>query len=211
MHTGFKELDKLIDLNEPQLIALTGSTLVDMLSGDIANNICLHQEKEVLEIVSHKKEYLIKRLFVNQANVDYRNWTLKDKYTDAELKQIGQATVNLIEVTKRLPTILETEIMNLKDIKQYIEAYANNYADRDTIETLIVLDIFPLNNKYHIEKYEGECVGFIKDISIIRKRLKCPIIFVYYGNFRRIKSYVDKIIITTDKELQNRNIELRSI
>ena len=211
MHTGFKELDKLIDLNEPQLIALTGSTLVDMLSGDIANNICLHQEKEVLEIVSHKKEYLIKRLFVNQANVDYRNWTLKDKYTDAELKQIGQATVNLIEVTKRLPTIVETEIMNLKDIKQYIEAYANNYADRDTIETLIVLDIFPLNDKYHIEKYAGECAGFIKDISKICKRLKCPILFIYFGDFKRIKSYVDKIIITTDKEPQNRNIELRSI
>ena len=58
MHTGFKELDKLIDLNEPQLTALTGSTLVDMLSGDIANNICLHQEKEVLEIVSQLRDYL---------------------------------------------------------------------------------------------------------------------------------------------------------
>ena len=141
----------------------------------------------------------------------YRNWTLKDKYTDAELKQIGQAIVNLIEVTKRLPTIVETEIMNLKDIKQYIEAYANNYADRNTIETLIVLDIFPLNDKYHIEKYAGERVGYIIDIKKICKRLKCPFIYVYYVNFRKIKSYVDKIIITTDKELQNRNIELRSI
>ena len=34
--------------------------------GDIANNICLKQECDVLEIVGCKKEYLIKRIFVNE-------------------------------------------------------------------------------------------------------------------------------------------------
>ena len=77
MKTEFEELDKLINLNEPEIIAFTGLKSVDMLTGDIANNICLHQECDVLEMVSHKKEYLIKRLVINQADVNYKNWYLK--------------------------------------------------------------------------------------------------------------------------------------
>ena len=57
--TGFSELDKIIDISKPQLILLTGATLADILSGDIANNICLKQECEVLEIIHTRKEYLI--------------------------------------------------------------------------------------------------------------------------------------------------------
>ena len=45
--------------------------------GDIANNICLKQECDVLKIVGCKKEYLIKRIFVNECNVNYRKWTRK--------------------------------------------------------------------------------------------------------------------------------------
>lgn len=40
--------------------------------GDIANNICLKQECDVLEIVGCKKEYLIKRKFVNE-NTSFRD------------------------------------------------------------------------------------------------------------------------------------------
>ena len=40
--------------------------------GDIANNICLKQECNVLEIVGCKKEYLIKRIFVNE-NTSFRD------------------------------------------------------------------------------------------------------------------------------------------
>ena len=77
--------------------------------GDIANNICLKQECDVLEIVGCRKEYLIKRIFVNECNVNYRKWTWKTEYTKEELQQIGQKTVNLIEVMKRLPTIIEDD------------------------------------------------------------------------------------------------------
>ena len=48
MKTEFKQLDKLINLNEPEIIAFNGLKSVDMLTGDIANNICLNQGKEVL-------------------------------------------------------------------------------------------------------------------------------------------------------------------
>ena len=40
--------------------------------GDIANNICLKQECDVLEIVGCRKEYLIKRIFVNE-NTSFRD------------------------------------------------------------------------------------------------------------------------------------------
>ena len=109
MKTGFDNLDKLINLRQSGVILLTGA-FAEVLSGDIANNICLKQNYEVLEIVSHKKEYLIKRLLVNKCNVDYKKWTLKNEYTEKELQEIGQATVNLVEVTNRLPTIIEQEM-----------------------------------------------------------------------------------------------------
>ena len=133
MNTGFKNLDKILNLENSEVILITGINS-DILSGDIANNICLRQEYEVLEVVSHKKEYLIKRLLVNQSNVDYKKWTLKDKYTDKELQQIGQATVNLIEVTKRLPTIIEQN-MNLYDLSGYnnTKKVENGYGYKDIL------------------------------------------------------------------------------
>ena len=119
MNIGFKGLDNLINIEQPQLILLTGTPFVDMLSGDIANNVCINQKCEVLEIVKHKKEYLIKRLLVNNAMVDYKKWTEKDQYTKEELQQIGQSTVNLIETTRRLPTIIEQDL-NLYNLKKLL-------------------------------------------------------------------------------------------
>ena len=104
--TGFNELDKIIDISKPQLILLTGTMFADILSGDIANNICLKQECEVLEIIHTRKEYLIQRMLVNESNVNYRKWNQENRYTDEELKRIGKSVVNLVEVTKNLPTII---------------------------------------------------------------------------------------------------------
>lgn len=213
MKTEFKQLDKLINLNEPEIIAFTGLKSVDMLTGDIANNICLNQGKEVLELVSHKKEYLIKRLVINQADVNYKNWYLK-AYNDNELKHIALSTINLFETTTRLPTIVETEIMELKDIIHYIENYANTYADRDIIDTLIVLDMFPLNDGYILgnsrrdKRYKRESIKLIKSISKICKKLRCPLIFVYFGDINEIINYIDKYVIMKQKELESGTMSL---
>lgn len=165
MKTGFEGLDKIINLEDPQLILLTGTHFIEELSGDIANNVCLKQECEVLEVVSCKKEYLIKRMLVNEADVNYKSWTLKDKYSDKELQQIGQATVNLIEVTKRLPTIIEQDfnLYNLKEVVKLVSDFANHYADRGiTANTLVVLDIVPLNSQ-HKGRYRKQILKLIKD------------------------------------------------
>lgn len=204
MVTGFKELDKLINLNKPELILLSGRHFIDMLSGDIANNIMLKQDDEkyihnVLEVVDSKKEYLIKRIFVNESNVNYKKWTLKNQYTAEELKQIGQATVNLIEVTKRLPTIIEQEdiyMYDLKKLTKYIREYANHYADREPIYTLIILDVLPLNRndfrkiktknikrnirrKMDNVRKEIKTIKFVKKVYKISHELNCPVIIVY--------------------------------
>lgn len=204
MNTGFKELDKLINLNKPELLLLSGRHFIDMLSGDIANNIMLKQDDEkyihnVLEVVDSKKEYLIKRIFVNESNVNYKKWTLKNQYTAEELKQIGQATVNLIEVTKRLPTIIEQEdicMYDLKALTKYIREYANHYADREPIYTLIILDVLPLNRndfrkiktknikrnirrKMDNVRKEIKTIKFIKNVYKISHELSCPVIIVY--------------------------------
>lgn len=225
MKTGFEGLDEIINLEEPQLILLTGSHFREELSGDIANNVCLKQECEVLEIVSCKKEYLIKRMLVNESNVNYKNWTLKDKYSDDELKQIGQSTVNLIEVTKRLPTIIEQDfnLYNLKEVAKLVSDFANHYADKEIVNTLVVLDISPLNSQ-HKGKYKTQILKLIKDLKKISIKLRCPIIFIYnidiskkyntdnntcnyltkehIDNINKINKYVDTFIIANSDNEQ---------
>ena len=180
--TGFKSLDNLIDLNKGITI-LTGIGFANILSGDIANNICLQQKCDVLEVVSCKKEYLIKRLFVNNANVNYKKWTLKDQYTKEELQEIGQKTVDLIETTRRLPTLLEQdlELYKLKNVAKLVDEWANCYADREDISTAVTLDIFPLNREAtskNEKRYARESVKLIKKLHKISKRLNCPILLV---------------------------------
>ena len=205
MNTGFKELDKLLNIEEPQLIILTGDTpLIDILSGDIANDVCLKQEKEVLEIVSHRKEYLIKRLAVNVANVNYQKWTIKTEYTDTELKQIGQSMVNLIETTDRLPTIIEQEmgLYDLKNVVKYVDRWANHYADRlpKVVDSLIVLDIGPFNQLiFNIEQEKrerSERIRFLKRLRKICKKLTCTILLVYpnYSPNKKIREEIKKEI-----------------
>lgn len=215
--TGYNELDNLIDLNEAGITILTGISLANILSGDIANNVCLQQECDVLEIVDCKKEYLIKRLLINNADINYRNWTLKDRYTKKELQQIGQKTVDLIETTKRLPTIIEQDL-ELKNIARLVDKWANCYADREDIITLVVLDIFPINKemKYKEEKrYAGESTKLIKKLHKISKKLNCPIIIVagiqlmkkynkdscnylnpkYIDNIDKINQFIDNYVV----------------
>ena len=148
--------------------------------GDIANNICLKQECDVLEIVGCKKEYLIKRIFVNECNVNYRKWSRKTEYTKEELQQIGQKTVDLIEVMKRLPTIIEDDFESNKLVK-VVDNYANHYADREEIQTLVVLDVYPLNSEME-SRFEKENnrrnLKLLKRLAKISKKLICPIIVV---------------------------------
>lgn len=225
MNTGFKKLDELLNIEQPQLIILTGDTpLIDMLSGDIANNVCLKQEKEVLEIVSHKKEYLIKRLIINEANVNYRKWAIKTEYTDTELKQIGQSIVNLIETTDRLPTIIEQEmgLYNLKNVAKYVDMWANHYADRlpKVVDSLIVLDIGPFNqlifNVEQEKKERSKRIRFLKKMRKICKRLTCTILLVYpnYSSNKMIREEIKKetenfsdtyISVTIDKSEKSIN------
>ena len=181
--TGFIELDKIIDISKPQLTLLTGVTLEDILSGDIANNICLKQECEVLEIIHTRKEYLIQRMLVNESNVNYRKWNQENRYTDEELKRIGKSLVNLVGVTKRLPTIIEQNV-NLYDlgkVAKFVSDYANDYADREIVNTLIVLDIFPLSEGFKgrfTKRDRKKIIQLIKKLKNISHKLRCPIIVV---------------------------------
>lgn len=229
MQTGFKNLDNMLNLEKSKVILLTGTNFTDILSGDIANNVCLKQNCEVLEVVSHKKEYLIKRLLVNASNVEYNKWTLKDKYIKQELEQIGQNTVNLIEITNRLPTIIEQGInlFNLKKVTKLVSDFANVYADRETVSSLVVLDIFPLNAGHiKIKKYKRNIIKLFKDMNKISRKLNIPIIIVYgiddekkynaetyQQNYlekqnieyiAKINKYIDKaIIVNLDKQQKN--------
>lgn len=233
MNTGFKGLDEIINIEEPRLILLTGTHFIEELSGDIANNICLKQECEVLEIVRCRKEYIIQRMLVNEANVNYRKWYHKSQYTDEEVKRIGKSTLNLIEAPKRLPTIIEQNmnLYDLQEVARYVSDYANEYADREKVNTLVVLDIFPLGselketNERNSKKYRRESLKIIKRLKKICSKLRCPIIFIdnidltkkynieehnyHYltkkdiDNIEQINRYVDTFIIANVDETKD--------
>lgn len=205
MNTGFNELDKLVDLNKPQLILITGTENIEELSGDISNNVCLNQEKEVLEIVKSKKEYLIKRLMTNYCNVNYNKWTIKNQYSDEELKKIGQSTVNLIETTKRLPTIIEQDMQlyDFDNVLNLILQYGNIYGDREETNCLVVLDLFNLSNKHmKINKEKTKSINFLKQVEATKKKLNLPIIVVYDIEIQQKNEYITKEHILDVEELE---------
>lgn len=208
MNTGFENLNKIFDIAQAQLVLFTGNPMVDILSGDIANNICLHQDDNfgVLEIVSTKKEYLIKRLCVNEADVNYRKWTLKNCYSDEELKQIGQKMVDLIETTDRLPTIIDECYCSGRKVAKIVYDYANCNADRDDIRTIAVIDICPFN-RYILHKHVSkkmwrrfrercECLWFVKKMQKYSKRYNFPIIIVCKNTeiLKGVSKYADRVL-----------------
>lgn len=201
MKTGFTELDKIINIEKSQLIIISGHNFVEEFSGDIAQNVCVKQECEVLELIGCKKEYLIKRLMVNYANVNYKNWTRKDNYSNEEFIQIGKKIVDLIETTKRLPTIIEDYIFfGSKEIIRIISNFANSYADRKEVDSLIILDIYPLNSQHkdsfnRIEK--DRCLRFIKKMKKISKKLNCTIMII------------DNVEITKKYNVNRKNNDLK--
>ena len=209
MKTGFKNLDKVFNIEQPQLVLFTGNIMVDMLSGDIANNICIYQEDNfgVLEIVNTKKEYLIKRLFVNEANVNYNKWTFKNVYSDYELKIIGQKMVNLIETTNRLPTIIESEIFSNNQLEKFIYDYVNVYADRDEIRTIIVIDIGPFNFSHRTKMWHSfaekmRTIKFVKKMQKYCKKYNLPIIIICTNEdvLNVISKYSDRILKCGSRE-----------
>ena len=191
MKTGFKVLDEIINLKEPQLILLTGSHFIEELSGDIANNVCLKQDCKVLEIIRCRKEYLIQRMIINEANVNYRSWYHEGEYTDEELKKIGLSVKNLINAPKRTPTIIEQDfnLYDYKEIVKLVSDFANHYADKEDVRALVVVDAYPLSELIYSSnrrrrKYlsylreRNICLKIIKSLRKISHELRCPIIII---------------------------------
>lgn len=220
--TGFKELDKLVNLSKPQVIMIVGIDRDhEELSGDIANNVCLKQKLNVLEIVDSRKEYLIQRMFVNEANVNYRAWNRRNEYTDEELKRIGQSTVNMIYSLKPFPIIIEEDRLwtRRKKIKGIVKKIAEDFGEHfPLLAGIIVLDLFEMNNKHYSEtellrkmdkRYEKEAIRIIKDMQKVCKKTNCPIIITRcfqninekiniekMRNYNKIKKYIDTFIVT---------------
>ena len=90
--------------------------------------------------------------------------------------------MNLIEVTKRLPTIIEQDmyLYDLKNVTRLVWEWANDYADRTINETLVVLDISPLNSQQIRKRRCKNRIArkFVKDIQKIGKKLNTTIILV---------------------------------
>lgn len=210
MQTGYEALDNLIDIRKPQLILLADKNhahFASEFSGDIANNICLKQQIDVLELVSCAKEYLIKRLIINQCEVDYRSWYLK-KYTDKEFMDIGKAMTDLFETTNRLPTIEELGFMNIRDIKSRITRYSYDNSIVDGKDGLVVFDSFTFNDWNKNKRRQREEKRLIKVLNKLSKKNNLPIIVTYCLDIDKydepisidhiskvVKQYADTIIL----------------
>ena len=158
MNTGFKNLDKIVNLGKAEIILITG-TNVDILSGDIANNICLNQGYEVLEVVSHKKEYLIKRLLVNQRNVE--SLAILDVFPlNAGHLDRGKYRKNVVRIFKDM----------------------NKISKKLNIHIIIAYDI-DIKKKYNSETYQAQYIT--KQVIVLKKQnyLQNQKIIIYKKDF----------------------------
>ena len=203
MKTGFEKLDKIIDINKPNLILIAdniGGHFAAEFSGDIANNLVLKQEDtehniKVLELVSCPKEYLIKRLVINQCEVNYRNWCTY-AYTDEEFMKIGKTINNLIETTRLLPNIEEIHHETIKEIKQKIIKFCNYEGIDDFGNGLIVLDLYMFTNNNKSKREIKKCAKWLRNLRKITKICNAPILVTYSKYCNK-----DLIIKDFDKEI----------
>lgn len=204
MKTSFEKLDKIIDINKPSLILIADNIsgrFAAEFSGDIANNLVLKQDNtehriKVLELVSCPKEYLIKRLIINQCEVNYRNWCTYS-YTDEEFIKIGKSINNLIETTKLLPNIEEIHHETIKEIKQKIIKFCNYEGIDDFGNGLIVLDLYMFTNNNKSKKEIQKCAKWLNNLRKITKICNAPILVTYstYCNKDLIIKDIDKQIL----------------
>ena len=138
MKTGFIDLDKTININEPKIIFLGGRPGVGKtaFAVDIASNICLKQDIPVLILsIEESKNSVINRIIAKESRIDISKIRLN------ELNEIEENTVQIqrkfIENSK-----IFIEDIGLQSIGKVIELI-RKYVNENNVR-LIVIDYLQL-------------------------------------------------------------------
>lgn len=138
MKTGFIDLDKTININEPKLIFLAGRPGMGKttFAVDIASNICLKQNIPVLILsIEESKNSVINRIIAKESRIDISKIRLNE--LDEREENIVQVQRKLIENSK-----IFIEDIGLQSIGKVIELI-RKYVNENNVR-LIAIDYLQL-------------------------------------------------------------------
>ena len=168
MKTGFIDLDKTININEPKIIFLGGRPGVGKtaFAVDIASNICLKQDIPVLILsIEESKNSVINRIIAKESRIDISKIRLN------ELNEIEENTVQIqrkfIENSK-----IFIEDIGLQSIGKVIELI-RKYVNENNVR-LIAIDYLQLMRDSIMTEIRMK--NILRQLKQISKELKITIL-----------------------------------
>ena len=168
MKTGFIDLDKTININEPKIIFLGGRPGIGKtaFAVDIASNICLKQDIPVLILsIEESKNSIINRIIAKESRIDISKIRLN------ELNEIEENTVQIqrkfIENSK-----IFIEDIGLQSIGKVIELI-RKYVNENNVR-LIAIDYLQLMRDSIMTEIRMK--NILRQLKQISKELKITIL-----------------------------------
>ena len=221
MKTGFIDLDKTININEPKIIFLGGRPGIGKtaFAVDIASNICLKQDIPVLILsIEESKNSVINRIIAKESRIDISKIRLN------ELNEIEENTVQiqrkLIENSK-----IFIEDIGLQSIGKVIELI-RKYVNENNVR-LIAIDYLQLMSDSIMTEIRMK--NILRQLKQISKELKITILITSQmsrslleredkrpkitdlRNKNEIWNYADIIMLLYRDECYNENAEKKNI
>ena len=168
MKTGFIDLDKTININEPKIIFLGGRPGMGKtaLAVDIASNICLKQNIPVLILsIEESKNSVINRIIAKESRIDISKIRLNE--LDEREENIVQVQRKLIENSK-----IFIEDIGLQSIGKVIELI-RKYVNENNVR-LIAIDYLQLMRDSIMTEIRMK--NILRQLKQISKELKITIL-----------------------------------
>ena len=168
MKTGFIDLDKIININEPKIIFLGGRPGVGKtaFAVDIASNICLKQDIPVLILsIEESKNSVINRIIAKESRIDISKIRLN------ELNEIEENTVQIQRKFIKNSKIFIEDI-GLQSIGKVIELI-RKYVNENNVR-LIAIDYLQLMRDSIMTEIRMK--NILRQLKQISKELKITIL-----------------------------------
>lgn len=168
MKTGFIDLDKTININEPKIIFLGGRPGMEKtaLAVDIASNICLKQNIPVLILsIEESKNSVINRIIAKESRIDI---------SKIRLNELDEREENTVQIQRKLieNSKIFIEDIGLQSVGKVIELI-RKYVNENNVR-LIAIDYLQLMRDSIMTEIRMK--NILRQLKQISKELKITIL-----------------------------------
>ena len=168
LRTGFIDLDKTININEPKLIFLAGRPGMGKtaFAVDIASNICLKQDIPVLILsIEESKNSVINRIIAKESRIDI---------SKIRLNELDEREENTVQIQRKLIENLKIfiEDVGLQSIGKVIELI-RKYVNENNVR-FVAIDYLQLIDYTKMSDMRVE--NILRQLKQISKELKITIL-----------------------------------